>query len=362
MDDKPTHELAKTKLLRQFEYEVPLMSCAIDPTGRWCFAGGRGRKIYVTNINTGKTTSRDDHESWVVSAARWGTTDVSVTAPTAELLESGKGESASKPSGEALVVTGDMVGRVVAWNTLAETPEPRWSIETGHGTLRAVAISSDGKLIATAGGDGNVRLWSAADGKAVRELTGHTCPIFSVAFHPDGKHLLTGDRGDQKIKQWEVATGKQLREFDANDLSNYRNGIDINYGGVRDIAFSEDGNIMLCCGRDGYSRPGLILQFDWRTGKQIRKQVSTFSGSIFHHVAFHPEGYYITSGVGAQTGEIWFWKPDEEEAVASIKVVGPAYGMNMHPDNRHVAVAQMAGPQTYGDKGIVGIYQMPTMS
>ena len=61
-----TIDPAGTKLVCQFEHEIPLMSCVIDPTGRWCFSGGRGRKIYVTDINTGLTEARDDHEVAVV--------------------------------------------------------------------------------------------------------------------------------------------------------------------------------------------------------------------------------------------------------------------------------------------------------
>ena len=31
-------------------------------------------------------------------------------------------------------------------------------------------------------------------------------------------------------------------------------------------------------------------------------------------------------------------------------------------DGRHIAVAQMTGPATYGDQGVVGLYQMPQVS
>ena len=366
-----------TKLLREFKHEIPLMSCVIDPTGRWCFAGGRSRKIYLTNINSGATEALDDHESWVVTSARWSTADVPVTSPASQLSPPppplpqprtptssvGRIANPSHVAGtdvkQSLVVTGDLVGRLICWDTLGERPGVRWSIETGHGTLRTVAISNDGKLVATGGGDGMARLWSMANGASVRELASHACPVFSSAFHPDGIHLLTGDRGDQQIKQWDYGTGKELREFDAKDLSNYKGGTDINYGGVRDLAFNTDGSVIFCCGRDSYGRPGLVLQFDWKTGEQIRKQVSTFANSIFHHLTFHPQGFFVTSGVGAQTGEIWFWKPDQEAKLASVKVAGPAYGMNLHPDGRHIAVAQMLGPSTYGDRGVVGLYEIP---
>ena len=39
--------------------------------------------------------------------------------------------------------------------------------------------------------------------------------------------------------------------------------------------------------------------------------------------------------------------------------VAPAYGMDLHPDGRHILVAQMGGPRTYGDQGMIGLYEMP---
>ena len=366
---------AATRRLREFPHETPLMSCVVDPTGRWCFAGGRSRRVYVTDLDTGVTRSLEDHESWVVTATRWSTAEVPVKSPAAELtpppppqprdtasVESGSPTPVVMPNEKSVVVTGDLVGRLICWDTLGDGPVVRWSIETGHGTLRSVAVSGDGQLVATGGGDGVVRLWSLDDGKAVRELVGHTCPVFSTAFHPDGVHLLSGDRGDQKIKQWDYRAGREIREFDAKDLSNYKGGTDINYGGVRDLAFSPAGDVVFCCGRDSYARPAIVLQFDWKTGQQVRKQVSTFTNSIFHHLVFHPQGFFVTAGVGAQTGEIWFWTPGEDEKLASVKVSGPAYGMDLHPDGRHIIVAQMGGPQTYGDQGLVGLYEMPRVS
>ena len=369
---EPKLDPAATRRLREFPHETPLMSCVVDPTGRWCFAGGRSRRVYVTDLDSGVTRSLEDHESWVVTATRWSSEGVPVRSPAAELAPpppplprdvsqpvAGLGRPSTGAAQDSLVITGDLVGRLVCWETLGEWPSVRWSIETGHGTLRTAAVSRDGKCVATGGGDGVVRLWSTADGTAIRELTGHTCPVFSTAFHPDGTHLLSGDRGDQKIRQWDYAAGKSVREFDAKDLSNYKGGTDINYGGVRDLAFTPDGAVVFCCGRDSYARPGLVLQFDWETGQQVRKQVSTFTNSIFHHLVFHPQGFYVTSGVGAQTGEIWFWTPEKDEKLASVKVSGPAYGMDLHPDGRHILVAQMGGPRTYGDQGMVGLYEMP---
>jgi len=362
----PLRDPKSTRLLRNVSHDVPLMSCIIDPTGRWCFAGGRNRQLYVTDLATLSTVSLDDHESWLVTAARWAASDTPVVPldisnppQPPPLPEETLGRDATAfDSRQAIVVTGDLVGRVVCWNCAGHRPVAVWSLQTGHQTLHTLTISADGRQLVSGGGDGVVRVWSIEERRLIQELQGHNCPVYSSGFHPDGS-LVSGDRGDQQVIQWDLATGKATRRFDAGELSNYKGGVDINYGGVRDLAFCSDGAVLLCCGRDSYAKPGLVLQFDWESGKQIRKQVSAFSNSIFHGMTVHPQGFYVAAGNGAQTGELWFWQPDQDEKLASLKLTGPAYALSLHPDGGHLAVAQMTGPRTYGDRGVVGLYAIP---
>jgi WD40 repeat protein len=71
----------------------------------------------------------------------------------------------------------------------------------------SVAFSPDGKILAS-GGD-PVRLWEVATRREVGALRGHTAPVRSVAFSPDGKTLASAS-WDKTVGLWDVATRRAV--------------------------------------------------------------------------------------------------------------------------------------------------------
>jgi WD40 repeat protein len=71
------------------------------------------------------------------------------------------------------------------------------------GTVEGVAAGADGKLLATAGSEGKVRLWDARAGKELARLE-LDAPAWSVALDADSRYLAAGDQ-TWAIKVWEVA-------------------------------------------------------------------------------------------------------------------------------------------------------------
>ncbi len=69
--------------------------------------------------------------------------------------------------------------------------------------LACLAFSPDGQLLATAGSDGIIYLWNAADGLFLRTLEGHSGSIRDLAFSPDG-HLLASVSADGSLRLWGV--------------------------------------------------------------------------------------------------------------------------------------------------------------
>src|SRR5262249_12363155 len=92
----------------------------------------------------------------------------------------------------------------------------------GHtNDVARVAFSPDGKRIASGSGDhdkqgeplpGEVKVWDAVTGRAIRTLRGHTGRVTSVAFSHDGKRIVSGS-DDQTLTVWDLDTGRTRYSF-----------------------------------------------------------------------------------------------------------------------------------------------------
>ena len=60
--------------------------------------------------------------------------------------------------------------------------------------------------------DGTARLWDAQTGRQLRRFEGHTEEVYSVAFSPDGRQVLTGSR-DGTARLWDAQTGHPICVF-----------------------------------------------------------------------------------------------------------------------------------------------------
>src|SRR5262249_52169618 len=74
-----------------------------------------------------------------------------------------------------------------------------------------------------------------------RLLEGHKRQVMSVAFSPDGKHVLSGSQ-DMTLKLWDVAEGKCVKTLEGH--KNWVNGV-LFQGDKRAISTSDDLTIRL---------------------------------------------------------------------------------------------------------------------
>jgi WD40 repeat protein len=84
-----------------------------------------------------------------------------------------------------------------------------WEVETGRrvatlvghgGWVRGLALSPDGRLLASAGNDGALKLWNPALRKEVITLPGQMSPhTLKVAFAPDGNSIAAVSWGEDRL-------------------------------------------------------------------------------------------------------------------------------------------------------------------
>lgn len=292
--------------------------CRFDPSGKFVAVGGMNGQVTVAAFTDGKLAEPvhvPGHRGWVAALV-------------------------FHPDGRQLF-TADYTGQVHAWQFTGTLQTPQWT-QAAHPTwIRTLAVSPDGSLLATGGNDSIVRCWSTADGKLVRELTGHTTHIYGAAFHPSGQHLVTADlRGI--IKHWEVATWQPVRELDVKFM--YGEQGDVRLSGVRWLTFHPAGHLLACAGissfsglGDGIGTPTVTL-LDWQTGQTNLVLLPKESHRSFVSAAgFHPAGYVIGATGGVDGGMLYFWKPDVAQAIFQLKLAQSAWGLDLHPDGRYLA-------------------------
>ena len=84
----------------------------------------------------------------------------------------------------------------------------------GHtGPVCSVAFSPDGSRIVTGSGDRTAKVWDARTGTALLELKGHMGAVGSASFSPDGSRIVTGS-DDGTAKVWDARTGSALLELE----------------------------------------------------------------------------------------------------------------------------------------------------
>ncbi|MFC9437339.1 hypothetical protein [Nocardia sp. NPDC057030] len=194
------------------------------------------------------------------------------------------------------------------------------------GLVRDLALSSDRKLLASAGSDGLIRLWDVADARAITPagpgLTGHRHNVESVAFSPDNSVLASaGDDGT--VRLWDVRDPKQARAF----------GEFVNGTPVTALTYLPDGRTVVAGGADG------TLSFlDTTVPRAIHRRgapIATQTGAV--KVLTVAPDRPVLAGAGSDR-TVRLWAVDDADRPTSlgapIESEGAVQALALGPDGR----------------------------
>lgn len=130
----------------------------------------------------------------------------------------------------------------------------------GHdGTVTALAFLPGGSLLASGADDGTLRVWDLGQGGVVKVLKGHRGPVQGLAIHPDG-NLVASASDDETVRLWDPDTARCLGVLGSH------------HGAITSVGFSSDGKYLVTGARDGVI--DVWLHAKGKLLKGLRKEVS----------------------------------------------------------------------------------------
>jgi RNA polymerase sigma factor (sigma-70 family) len=246
-------------------------------------------------------------------------------------------------------------------------PEPREvRVLRGHESTAYVAYGKGGRLATYSAK--TVRLWDASTGKEIDRLLGHTSPIASAAFSPDGNTLATTDAlsvrlwdagtgkersahggelagveklafspdgktlacvaGRAEVRLWDLAGERVVRKFNAE----HPKGVPVV---CPSVAFSPDGKYLAQTYTDGHPGPSYLRLWDVGEGKLVRTLVDGVEFDLWG-VAFSADGKLLATG--DMNGKVWLFDTTRWEKVGELDARDQLRSLAFAPEGRTLAL------------------------
>jgi WD40 repeat protein len=250
--------------------------------------------------------------------------------------ESSRPPSVVIPADQLEIKLGDpLSARALVTKPPTLTGAVSWSLETRRhrGTFWCQALSPDGKMLATGGLDGTIRIWDVETGRLLRALIGHNSYVYGLDWSPDGNSLASAGAFDATVRLWDTRTGRPLKILRGHPAY------------LVQVKWAPGGKAVLAAGGES----GPITH--WNAIFGTRKGTVEL-GRYVTGLAWHPDGK--TAAAISQPLALQIWDAEKNKIVRTFGLASDHYlSVCWSPDGKTLAAGAAKNTLLYDQAGKV---------
>ncbi|MBW7880651.1 MAG: TIR domain-containing protein [Anaerolineae bacterium] len=275
--------------IRTLSTNMVHLSLALRPDGLEALTGGDGGRVQTWPLDLDLQQAQQQQSVQPVIPLGVATyTGHTTTTPSVAVAYADDGR---------LVISAGADGQLLVWDTATTTLLRSFTVP-GTGEFTSLAVSADGDQVLSGGasaGAAFLRLWDVTSAAIMIDMPGHTGRAVAV-FRPDGRTILSGGRDDDpenpdddqqgnNLRVFDIATGRTVQQLTGH--TNLVGAVDVSPDGRYAVSGSFDNTVRV---------------WDIAAGTGI--QVGTHTNQVIG-VRFTPDGYAVIAV--SRGGQIMMW-------------------------------------------------------